>query len=82
MAINQGGKYFSLNYGETGSSEKCTLPIAFNKPLFATAIADSKNDDIIPHILAMATNAITVSMDEVDQGAHKTNIYLLAIGTA
>lgn len=80
--IIQGGKYFSLNYGNAGSSEKCTLPIAFTKPLFATAISDSVNDDIIPHILGMWNDAITVSMDQVANGAWRTNIYLLAIGTA
>lgn len=56
------------------------LPIALNTPLFATAISDSLNDDIIPHVYAMSKTTISISMDKVANGAWDTNVFLLVIG--
>lgn len=79
----QGGKYFSKKYSARGSLNKCTLPIAFLKPLFATAISTAMNDDIIPHIHDMSKTAITVSLDLAsnDDDGSDADIYLLAVGT-
>lgn len=80
MGYKQGGKYFGLKYSGQGVINSLTLPIAFSAPLFATAISDSKNDDIIPHIYAMSTVQIDVSMDLADSAKSTPNVYLLAIG--
>ena len=81
--IIQGGKYFSKKYSASGSLNKCTLPIAFSKPLFATAISTAMNDDIIPHINGISKTNITVSLDLVsnDDDGSDADIYLLAVGT-
>lgn len=79
--IIQGGKYFSLNCGQSGSLNTCTLPIGFSKPLFATAISTSLDDNVIPHIHDMSKTNITVSMDIVPDLAASADIYLLAVGT-
>ena len=80
--IIQGGKYLSLNYSGNGELNTCTLPISFSKPLFATAISTSTDDNIIPHIYAMSSRVVTVCMDQVSNGIRKPDIFLLAIGTA
>ena len=82
LDIRQGGKYYSLHYASTGYINDLTLPIEFKEPLFATAISDSRNDDIIPHVYAISKTTISISMDETDEGAFNTNVYLLAIGIA
>lgn len=79
--IIQGGKYFSLNCGQNGSLNTCTLPIGFSKPLFATAISTSLDDNVVPHIHDMSKTNITVSMDIVPNSAVSADIYLLAVGT-
>lgn len=79
--IIQGGKYFSLNCDKNGSLNTCTLPIGFSKPLFATAISTSLDDNIAPHIYGMSKTNITVSMDIVPDATASADIYLLAVGT-
>ena len=80
-AYKQGGKYFSLNCGQIGSLNTCTLPIGFSKPLFATAISTSLDDNAVPHIHDKSKTNITVSMDIVPDSAASADIYLLAVGT-
>lgn len=79
--IIQGGKYFSLNCDKNGSLNTCTLPIGFSKPLFATAISTSLDDNIVPHIYGMSKTNITVTMDIVPDATASADIYLLAVGT-
>ena len=76
----QGGKYYGLHYADEGRNNSLMLPIALNTPLFATAISDSLNDDIIPHVYAMSKTTISISMDKVANGAWDTNVFLLVIG--
>ena len=79
--IIQGGKYFSLNCRPSGSLNTCTLPIVFSKPLFATAISTSLDDNVVPHIHDMSKTNITVAMDVVPNSTASADIYLLAVGT-
>lgn len=80
LGYKQGGKYYSLEYDALGKITALTLTVAFSRPIFATAISDSQNDDIVPHIYAMSETTISVSMDRIGNGPIRTNVYLLAIG--
>ena len=76
--IIQWGKIYSVKASTTGTNTKIPLVISAN-PLFATAISDRMDDNVVIHITILEYGQITVSMDLIPDSTGVLNALWVAI---
>lgn len=74
----QWGKIYSVKASTTGTNTKIPLVISAN-PLFATAISDRMDDNVVIHITKLEYGQITVSMDLIPDSTGVLNALWVAI---